>query len=136
MNKKGLIFSTDVCIAAIFLIIATMLVLNSTATLLLEWKTQSLQFKQKQEVIFIADFLVKLPEKEGLAVFDVDKGLVLENEILTGKMPEYKVPYWVEIRKNNGQIIEIKKCKKAFLAVERFVQHNGEKVILRIGICE
>ena len=93
-------------------------------------------FDEKTQILLLADSLAKLPEGKGLAMFDYDKKMVIENRVKIGKIPYDGKKYWVEIVAENGKNIKINECNKKALAVERLVIFEDIVSILRVGLCE
>lgn len=136
MDENGLLFSADACFAVI-LILMLSLTWFSEIKGLAEKENKILgDFDEKAGLLLLADSLVKLPEGKGLAIFDYDKKIVIENHVRIVKMPHESKKYWVEIAAENGKKIRINKCNKKALVAERLVIFDAKVSLLNVGFCE
>ncbi len=147
--EKGFIFSIDLTVSFIAMLLMVLLILMH-ASVLKEQQVESInRFDLQRNAIFLADSLVKnndaLQPLLGSALFDPEKHRVLSNNldsVLLSRAAQFeKENFFVNrlsFKDEFGieQVIFEGTAGKNCLALDRLVLLNGRKGLLAVSVCE
>jgi len=142
IDEKGLMFTLDICVAFIVVLIITLTGFVAAVQLSESRAKHTILFEQERSVLFVDSLLKRGFDENGLAMVSADQKRVLENRLgnvnnTISELEEILIANNVaEVSLDGVQLFgfEYEKCSRT-LAVRRGATLNGKFAILKVRFC-